>query len=165
MIDSTVDSGKLIEFSDRMPPLVRVLIFVFGFIPLYAPYDLLLPLSRWNSFSIFLLVGAVAISLGATVLSLLFMAAALFGISSTVRFDGASRIVTYSWETAVTGLRVRQHPFEEIERLGIETHEWTDGPPTHRLIADLRAGRSFEFGTFDVRAEAERYLEKLKKMI
>lgn len=133
-------------------------------IPLYAPYDLLLPLSRWNSFSIFL-VGGVAISLGATVLSLLFMAAALFGISSTVRFDGASRIVTYNWETPVTGLRVRQHSFEEIERLAIETHEWTDGPATHRIVADLKAGRSFEFGKFDVKAEAERYLEKLKKMI
>jgi hypothetical protein len=164
MIDSTVDSGKLIEFSDRMPPLVRVLVFVFGLIPLYAPYDLLFPLSRWNSFSTFL-VGAVAISLGATVLSLLFMAAALFGISSTVRFDGASRSVTYSWETAVTGLRVRQHSFEEIERLAIETHDWSDGPATHRIVADLKAGPSFEFGKFDVRGEAERYLEKLKKMV
>jgi hypothetical protein len=125
---------------------------------------LLLPLSRWNSFSIFF-VGAVGISLCATVLSLLFMAAALFGINSTVRFDGASRVVTYSWQTAVTGLRVRQHSFEEIEHLGIETHEWTDGPATHRLVADLKAGRSFEFGMFDARAEAERYLEKLKKMI
>jgi hypothetical protein len=164
MIDSTVDSSKLIEFSDRVPPLVRALIFVFGLIPLYAPYDLLLPLSRWNSLSIFL-VGAVAISLGATVLSLLLLAAALLGISSRVRFDGASRIVTYSWETAVTGLRVRQYAFEEIKRLGIETHEWTDGPATHRLVADLKAGRSFDLGTFDARAEAERYLEKLKKMI
>jgi hypothetical protein len=164
MSDSTANSSKLIEFSDRMPPLVRVLIFVFGLIPLYAPYDLLLPLSRWNSFSIFL-VGAVAISLGATVLSLLFMAAAVFGINSTVRFDGASRIVTYSWETAVTGLRVRQHSFEEIEHLALETHEWTDGPATHRIVADLKAGPSFEFGKFDVRAEAERYLEKLRKMI
>jgi hypothetical protein len=164
MIDSSVDSGKLIEFSDRMPPLVRVLIFICGLIPLYAPYDLLLPLSRWNSFSIFL-VGAVVISLGATVLSLIFMAAALFGISSTVRFDGASRIVTYSWETAVTGLRVRRHAFEEIARLGIETHEWSDGPPTHRIVAELKAGRGFEFGKFDARADAERYLEKLEKLI
>jgi uncharacterized protein HemY len=164
MIDSTVDSGKLIEFSDRISPLVRVLIFVFGLIPLYAPYDLLLPFSRWNSFSIFL-IGAVAISLGATVVSLLFMAAALFGISSTVRFDGASRIVTYSWETAVTGLRVHQHSFEDIERLAIETREWSEGPAMHRIVADLKAGRSFEFGKFNVRAEAERYLEKLRKMI
>jgi hypothetical protein len=164
MIDNTADPGKLIEFSDRIPSLVRVLIFVFGLIPLYAPYDLLLPLSRWNSFSIFF-VGAVAISLGATVLSLLFIAAAFFGISSTVRFDGASHIVTYSWETAVTGLKMRQHSFEEIKRLAIETHEWSDGPATHRIVADLKAGGSFEFGKFDVRAEAERYLEKLKKMI
>jgi hypothetical protein len=131
---------------------------------LYAPYDLLFPLSRWKGVSIFL-VGAAVISLGATVLSLLFMAAVLLGVSSRVRFDGASRIVTYSWETAVTGLRVRQYAFEQIERLGIETHEWTDGPATHRLVADLKAGRSFEFGTFDARAEAERYLEKLKKII
>jgi hypothetical protein len=159
-----VDSGKLIEFSDCIPPLVRVLIFVFGLLPLYAPYDLLLPLSRWNSFSIFF-VGAVAISLGATVLSLLFMAAALFGINSTVRFDGASRVVTYSWQTAVTGLRVRQHSFEEIEHLGIETHEWSDGPATHSIVAALKAGRSLEFGKFDVRAEAQQYLEKLEKLI
>jgi hypothetical protein len=163
-MDSDAESGKLIEFSDRIPPFARVLIFVFGLIPLYAPYDLLLPLSRWSGFS-FLLVGAVAISLAATVLSLLFVAAALLGISSTVRFDGSSRIVTYSWETAVTALRVSQHAFEEIERLGIQTHEWTDGPPTHSIIAELKAGRSFEFGKFDVRGNAERYLEKLQQMI
>jgi hypothetical protein len=161
---SATKSGELIEVSDRIPSLARVLIFVFGLIPLYAPYDLLFPLSKWKGVSVFL-VGAAAISLGATVLSLLFMAAPFLGISSTVRFDGASRIVTYSWETAVTGLRVRQYAFGEIERLRIETHEWTEGPATHRIVADLKAGRSFEFGKFDARAEAERYLEKLKKMI
>ena len=163
-MDSHAESGELIEFSDHMSPLVRVVIFVFGLMPLYAPYDLLFPLSRWKGVSVFL-VGAAVISLGATVLSLLFMAAALLGISSRVRFDGASRIVTYSWETAVTGLRVRQHAFEEIERLGIETHEWSDGPATHRIVAEIKAGRGFEFGKFDARADAERYLEKLEKMI
>jgi hypothetical protein len=159
-----VDSGELIEFSDHISPVARVLIFVFGLVPLYAPYDLLLPLSKWNSFSI-VFVWALAISLGATILSLLFIAAAFLGISSTVRFDGARRIVTYSWETAVTGLKVRQHAFEEIARLGIETHEWTDGPATHRIVAELKAGRGFEFGKFDARTDAARYLEKLQKII
>lgn len=163
-MDSTTESGKLIEFSDHMSPFVRVLIFVFGLLPLYAPYDLLLPLSKWNGLSVFL-VWAAVISLGATIVSFLFMAVAFLGISSTVRFDGASRIVTYSWETGVTGLRVSQHLFEEIERLGIETHEWTDGPSTHSIVAKLKAGRGFEFGKFDARADAERYLEKLQTMI
>ena len=163
-MDSTTESGELIEFSDHISPLVRVLIFVFGLLPLYASYDLLLPLSRWNSFSVFLL-WAMVISLGATVVSFLFMAVAFLGISSTVRFDSKSRTVTYSWQTGVTGLRVSQHLFEEIERLGIETHEWTDGPSTHSIVAELKAGGSFEFGKFDARAAAERYLEKLEKMI
>jgi hypothetical protein len=158
------ESGKVIEFSDHIPWFARVFIFVFGLAPLYAPYDLLFPLSRWKGVSVFL-VGAAAISLGATVLSFLFMTAALLGISSTVRFDGARRIVTYSWETAVSGLRVRQYAFAEIAGLRIETHEWTEGPATHRIVADLKAGRSFEFGNFDARAAAERYLEKLEKII
>jgi hypothetical protein len=60
---------------------------------------------------------------------------------------------------------MRQHAFEEIARLGIETHEWTDGPATHRIVAELKAGRGFEFGKFDARTDAERYLEKLQKII
>ena len=67
--------------------------------------------------------------------------------------------------TAVTALRVSQHAFEEIERLAIRTHEWSDGPSTHSIIAELKGGRSFEFGKFDVRADAERYLQKVQQML
>jgi len=163
-MDGLSQSDQLVEFSDRVSPLARVLIFVFGLIPLYAPYDLLLPLSRWNGFSFFL-AWAVVISLGAIVLSLLFIAAAFLGINSTVRFDGVRRIATYGWETAVTRLKVTQHAFDEIERLRIETHEWTDGPATHNIVVELKAGGKFEFGKFDARTDAERYLENLDKMI
>jgi hypothetical protein len=39
------------------------------------------------------------------------------------------------------------------------------GPATHGIVAELKAGRGFEFGKFDARPDAERYLEKLEKMI
>ena len=90
---------------------------------------------------------------------------ALFGMSQHIRFDAASRGLTYSYKTAGGRHGEKQYPFSDIEALRVRTHHWSEGPATYNLALKLRATREIEFGRFVVEGDAERYLSVLTGMI
>lgn len=91
--------------------------------------------------------------------------AALFGLSQRVRFDSRSQVITYAFEAAVLRHRVKRFPFSAVETLTVKTYEWDEGPDTYNLVATLSGYRAIEFGHFTERAEAERYLSALERII
>jgi hypothetical protein len=162
-VDTIREASGRIEFSSEMPLAARLLILAAGLVPLLAPYELLIK-PTWQEFSLIWLF-ALVISAGAIATGLLAICVAVFGMSQHIRFDAASRGLTYSFKTAGGRHGEKEYPFSDIERLRVRTHHWTDGPATYNLALKLRATREIEFGRFVVQGDAERYLSVLTGMI
>jgi len=141
----------------------RPLLFLLGIFPLYAPYDLLIRPTWPNRFSMALLF-VVVISAGAVVVSLLFWAAAIFGLNQYARFDARAGVFTYGYETGATKYRERTVPFANIENVSLATHSWTDGPPSYSVAVKIPSER-VESLPAPSKEQAERCVSAIKEMI
>jgi ABC-type Na+ efflux pump permease subunit len=81
--------------------------FLVGLFPWMAPYQLLIK-HGWTELNIFM-VFPIIISLGAILVSLLFIAASLFGLNQTLTIDPVSRTITHAYESAIIPLRVKKY--------------------------------------------------------
>jgi hypothetical protein len=132
-----LDAGSTIEFpKSPRSAMSRPLLFLLGFVPLYAPYDLLIRPAWPNGFSIGLLF-VIVISAGAVLISVLFWAAAILGLNQYARFDATAGVFTYGYETGVTKYGERTILFAEIEEVSLKIHSWTDGPPSYSVVVKI----------------------------
>jgi len=160
-IEQTADK---LEFKSSLSPLARLLFFLFGLLPLLAPYELLIK-PTWNGrISIVMLFFAV-ISLGAIIVSLFFIAAALFGRSQHLQFDASNRVVRYRYKTALHPFREARYDFSQIEALELKTTEWDSRPDTYAITMTIRDQPALTFGDFASRPDAEDSLAVLEEMV
>jgi hypothetical protein len=157
-------SGNTIEFSNRVSPGFRVFIFLVGFFPLLAPYELLIK-TRWESFFNLSFAFVLLISLGAIAISLFIFFIALMGMSQRLRFDGDRRVLTYGFSTAILPYRAKDHAFGKITDLGVEIQDWSDGPTTYDIRIQIEGERNIEFGEFEKREDADHYYKVLENLI
>ena len=158
-----IESETQLVFVERMAPAFRVVVFVIGFFPLIAPYELLIK-PNWQGFSLFMIL-PIIISLGATSIGLTFMAAGLLGLNHALHFDAASKTAFYIYETAITPLRRRQYDFAEVATVDIHVHTWDSGPDTYGLRVTFADGRKVEVGSFPDKDEADKYLQRIQAML
>ena len=125
-------SGNTIEFSNRVSFWLRIFIFIVGFVPLLAPYELLIK-TKWESYFNSTFAFVLLISLGAIAVSTFVFFIALMGMSQRLCFDGDRRILTYGFSTAILPYRAKEHAFQEITDLGVEVQDWSDGPITYDI--------------------------------
>jgi hypothetical protein len=162
-MDQISQTPGRIEFIDRLTVVHRISLAVMGLIPLYAAYDLLLRHSLPEGITPAHVVPLV-ISLGALLVSLLFIGAAFFGMDQRVVIEAATGAVIHTRRAAVLGSRTTRHPFAAIGGTDVAVHEWSEGPPTFNIKIDLLGGGSIEFGRFIVREDAERYLAEVRTL-
>ena len=138
---------------------VRTFLFIMGFLPWLAPYELLIK-PGWTGFSIMTLVFA-AISLGAIAISLGFIGAAVFGMNQTVTFDLTARTITHRYETAVNALRTKRYSFSDMTKSEVREHDWDSGPRTYSLEIYFKDKHKILCGNFPSREDAEEILKYL----
>ena len=157
-------SSNTIEFpKSPRSAMSRPLLLLLGFVPLYAPYDLLIRPAWPNGFSIALLI-VVIISAGAVFLSVLLWAAAIGGLNQYARFDATAGVFTYGYETGVTNYGERKIPFAKIEEVSLKTNSWTDGPPSYSVAVKITRERVKELPAAS-KEEAERCVSAINEML
>lgn len=159
-----VDQDGVIELREIMTPGRRLVFLLLSFFPLLAPYQLILR-PHWDSYFNFFFILSLAISLGALSLTAFLIYAAIAGLSSSLRFDPAARVLTYTRQAPIVPLRREQISFHLIDKVEVEEHDWSDGGSTFSIKVSLEGGRSFKSGSVWHRAEAEEAYQRVKELL
>ena len=159
-----VQTDSTLEFSNRVSAGMRALVFLFGLIPLLAPYELIFKV-RWGSYANPAFLFALAISLGALAVSVFFMFFALAAYSRRMFVDRGERKLVYGFSHSLQPYRERSYSFQDIAQIALEAHEWSDGPTTYSLIIHVSEGSQAGIGYFDDRETAGRYQSLLQDWI
>jgi hypothetical protein len=163
-VDTIDRSSGRIAFTDRFPLVQRIALFLFGLLPLSAPYELLiLPLQRGDSDVVAFI--PVLISLVSLAVSILFIASALFGSEQSIIFDAGLRTIIHRSRPGLASVREQRHPFGMVARIEMRTHEGGDGPASHNIILGITKGPEVEFGHFGSKDDAERHLVEVAEML
>jgi hypothetical protein len=162
-MDTIRHTSDKLEFISSLSPIIRIILALFGFFPLLAPYELLVK-PDWPAGVSIAMLFMLAISLGAVGISLFLFAAAVLGRSQHFEFDAARRVVIYRFKTAVNPAGKEVYDFAQIESLVLKVHEWDSGPNSYDICLNIRGRREMTFGNFASQAEAERYLAILQNM-
>ena len=163
-MDTIRQTPETLEFIHSLSPVARILFALFGFVPLLAPYELLIKPS-WQDGVSFVLVFFLVISLGAVFVSLFLFTAALFGRSQHFQFDASKRLLVYRFKTAFIPAGQEIYPFDRIESLEIKVNEWDSRPDTYDIVVKIAGRPEMKFGDFPSRPDAERNLTALQKML
>lgn len=141
-----MDHGAHLEIRTPMRVGTRVLLTGLAFIPLLAPFELLIRI-HWARYLSPLFVFAAIVSAGAAAVSALLLFAALAGLSSTMAFD--KRAATFSYLThAPLGGRNRQaYPLSDVRNVEVGLRDWSDSAPSYHLKVTLNDGAVFESGS------------------
>jgi hypothetical protein len=163
-MDTIEQTADKLEFRSSLSRIVRIVLLIFGLIPLLAPYELLIK-PAWNGRISIAMLFFLVISVGAIGVSIFFVSAALFGRSQQFQFDASNRTVYYRFKTAINPFREERYDFSQIEALEIKGNEWDSRPDTYDISMKIRDNREANFGDFRSRQEAEHYLAALEEMI
>jgi hypothetical protein len=156
------ESAKTIAFDKRVHPAVRIVIFLFGLLPLLGPYDLLFK-PRWET----TLSAAFFLALFASLIMLAFSAlvlfVALFAQNQYVCFDGRRATLTYGWSDVVRPYSEKVYRFSELSSPEIKTTTWSDSPNSYDILVTTNTGIKISFGSFEKEHEAQACLEELMR--
>lgn len=159
-----LDAANTIEFpKSPRSALSRPFLFLLGFVPLLAPYELLIRPTWPYGYSIGLLF-VVLISAGAVYVSVLFWSAAIWGLNKYACFDAAAQKFTYGYETGATKYREKIIPFAQIEEVRLKTNSWTDGPPSYGMAVKI-AGERMKTLSVPSKEGAERCVSAINEML
>ena len=137
------DNEERLDVVSQMPSGKRFLFALFALIPLLAPYELMLRV-QWNDYRHPAFLLAAIISAGALALSVLFVFAAVAGLSSRMTLDAARSTFTYSAGAPIVPHRTRVLPLSSLESVHVRTHEWSDGAPSYTLMVKMSDGATFD---------------------
>jgi hypothetical protein len=160
-ITETEDS---LEIREVMTAGRRCFFFLLALFPLLAPYELLLR-PGWSSYFNFMFILALLISLGALFLSGFFVFAAVAGLSTLFRFDAKAGTLTYIHVAPIVPYRRDLIPVGVIDRIDVETHDWSDGEPSYTVHVRLRDGRSYQSASFWEQEGAIQAVQKIESFL
>jgi hypothetical protein len=159
-----VERGDVIEICSRLSTGQRVFFFLASLVPLLAPYELILKPEWSDSLNLFFLFAAF-ISAGALLVSALLLWAALAGLDTRLRFDRTRRTFSHSAGAPIVRWRTTVRPIEQIARLEVETHDWSEGAPSYSFRVLLADGREFTSGSSWSRQEIEDVVERVSAFL
>ena len=106
------------------------------------------------------------IALGALSIGVVCAAAALLGLTKTVTFDTAQRVMRTQADGSF-GLRLRKdYPFTDLGPVTVTADDDTDGPTRYRLAVAITGRKQpFEIETFARDADAKAAAERVRAAI
>jgi hypothetical protein len=149
-----VESVHRLEIRSPMRPGMRVLIAAVGFVPLLAPYELLIRVN-WEHYLNPFFVFAALIAAGATAVSGLFFFAAMAGVSSNMVFDRRAGTFSYSAQAPLVRRNRHVYPLADVRAAEVGMTDWSDGAPTYHLRVTLNDGCVFDSGSSWAREPVE----------
>lgn len=151
-----------IILSEQIPQRLRLLLVVVGLLPiLLVPYKLFVR----HSWSLPGLILPVLMTIGAVLGGGLFLAAGLLGLEQSLVVSKSGRTIRHTRRSAVFPLRTTSYGFEQLSRLSVVTHDWTDGPSTHGLQFVFNQEKTIELGSFQRKQEAEQALYQIQALL
>lgn len=153
-----------LEIVSPMPAGRRIFFGAAALIPLLAPYELILSV-RWTTWLHPFFFLAALISLGALAVTGLLLFAALAGLESRMTFDRENGRFTYWQRALVVPPSTRELPFEEIQGVTVETHDWSDGAPSYSLNVAATGGRRFTTASSSARQDIEELRERAIRLL
>ena len=161
---SIVESDFKLLIQDKMAPGKRVLFGLLALIPLLAPYQLII-LPDWESYFNFFFILALLISIGALLVSGLLIWATIAGLDSWMRFNKQDQTFTYAYSAPILPFRTFAYPLESVQKISVETHEWSDGEPSYSIKVYLLDGREHKTGSSWDKAEIEGTVERVNNYL
>jgi hypothetical protein len=143
---------------------MRVLLAGLAFVPLLAPYELLIEID-WQRFLSPIFFLALIVSAGAIAVSALLFFAAAAALSSTMVFDRRSKTFSYFSEAPVLRRARRTESLADIRSVEVRVREWADGPPTYYLAVTVEDGTAFETGSSPSRGEIEKIRSRVADLL
>lgn len=159
-----VEGKEVLEIQSYMPIGQRVLFLLFAFFPLLAPYELIIQ-PRWHSYLHVFFLFAAVISAGALAVSALLVWASIAGLNSQLRFDKTDGMLTYLVGAPIVRWRTYHCPLENIVRLHIETHDWSDGAPSYSFVTHLADGRRLKSSSSYSKEEIEDMVQQVSAFL
>ncbi len=157
-------SPEQMVFSTTMSAKARIGFGIAALFPLLAPYNLLIRHSWSGTPTLAFLIAAV-VSIGAIIVSVLLLLVAIFGINRRVEFDTTAKTIHVAESHLLQSRRDVYFPFYDIVQLELVCHDWSDGPSTYDLRLISQNGKSFAFGDFSSRVEAETTASTLRAIM
>ena len=151
----------MIDLASPMPVGRRVMFGLLAFVPLIAPYELLLR-PGWSTWFHPAFLFAAAIALGAVAVSAFLLAVALAGLEQRMRFDTNASTFTHWRRAPVVPARSSTWPLSSIERIEIAVHEWSDSADTYSVRVIVQGGLDIDSASSESRAEVEQYVARLR---
>lgn len=153
-----------IVFHEPLGPVTRIIIGAFGFVPLIAPYELLIkhgaPLFAPGMVPFWFL------SLSAIIVGGVFLFSALFGASRTVTVDAKDRILRVEMKGLFRLNRRWTHAFIGVKSVGVVCEQASDGPPRYAVKAQISGEtRPVLVATFPDEAPAKALADRLRSII
>lgn len=163
-MDKITRSGNNLIFEKRVHPVFRLIIFLVGFFPLLAPYELLIKIHWTDYFNLSFLI-SLLFSILATAFSLFIMFIAFFAQNQYVCLDADRATLTYGWSDAVRAYRATDYRFDELSAPELVTHPWSDGPTSYNILVKTRTGLKISFGDFESRRAAQEYQAAVTEIV
>jgi hypothetical protein len=158
------DHDGVIELRERLTWGRRVLFILISLFPLIAPYQLLIKPS-WDSYFNFFFIISLMISLGAFFVSGFLLFISLAGLSTRLIFDPTTQTFTYIHEAPIVPFRRDLIAFDEITRIEVEKHDWTDGEPSYSLQVHIKDDRTYKSASFSTQEQARSAQERIAELL
>jgi hypothetical protein len=133
-------------------------------LPLLAPYQLWIQ-PAWTDIPSAAWLFAVAIGLGAIMVSVLLVLVAVFGLNRQVEFDVISRTIRVTESHLLHRPREHGYSFADVVKLEVICHDWSDGPSSYQIRLTPKTGKPLDFGRFEKRLDADSIRSSLQALL
>ena len=158
------EGPDVILVESRMRTGERVLLLLASFVPLLAPYELIIR-PDWPSYWSVPFAFAAALSAGATSIAVLLAYAAVAGLSSRMAFDRGTGTFSYASGAPLVRWRRSQCPLDSIAELKKTASAWTEGAPSFSFAVHTQDGRFFRSGSSWSEREVDSIIDRVSAFL
>lgn len=155
---------ETIEFKNHLQTIPRIIVFLFGLVPLIAPYEILIQ-TDWQSYFNLYFAFALLICLGAITVSFFFFMFALLGLDELVVIDPITSSIRHEWSSPVLKSQFKTWSFSEISELNVLLESWSDGADYYQLEFVNKNGEKLKFAKFSTEEQANQKRNEIVSLI
>lgn len=164
-MNNITQSNNAIEFKNYLSKAERILIMIFGLLPLLAPYELIIK-PNYSEFPILFKMLNLIISIGAIAVSSFLIYSSFFALNKIIQINSDDKLIIYKYRSAFKPFCTINYSFSKIESINLKAIEWESRADTYTIALKIKdRKRDIDFGGFTSKEEAERYLSILNKII
>lgn len=154
-----------VDIRSETPGLQRVIMIALAFVPLLAPYELLLRPDWQGNYGNIVFVFAALISLGALSISASLVIGAVAGRSMHMRFDRSLGQMVFTSRSAMQRPQAVQVPLESIMQVSLKESTWSDGPPSYAFVVETANGGTYKTGSSLTKTQGDDLVRRVNALL